>query len=233
MQYDVTAENDDVKNWIITVTKAPARTDSDITSFSITGFPDTPVIDPTGHTVSYNVPFGTNLTTLVPVIEVSGGATINPMSDVQNDFTDPQVYTVTAEDVTVTQDWTITINEANVDPSDIALSPTDIDENQPAGTVVGDITGTDPNGDDLTFSLVTGVGSTHNGFFEIDPATDELKSRFIFDYEAGTTTFFVRIKADDGQGGSREEEFEITLNDVDDTPPALVSRSLRRCCRTY
>ncbi|MEQ9425104.1 MAG: MBG domain-containing protein, partial [Cyclobacteriaceae bacterium] len=224
VSYTVTAESTDTQMWTVTVRKAPPSLETDFITFDIQGQTDDAVIDATNHTISYRVPFGTNLTTLVPEFDLSPGATSSPMSGASNDFSSPQTYTVTAEDVNETQDWTITVTEANVDPSDIALSPSNIDENLPAGTVVGDVTGTDPNGDDLSFSLVSGVGSTHNNLFEIDPLTDKLKSKFVFDYEAGVHTYFIRIRTEDGEGGSREEEFEITLNDVDDTAPALVSR---------
>ena len=44
------------------------------------------------------VPFGTNLTSLVPIITISENATIRPASGIVTDFTEPVVYTVTAED---------------------------------------------------------------------------------------------------------------------------------------
>ena len=49
-------------------------------------------------TISAIVPFGTDVTNLVPVILVSNGATVNPASGVPMDFTHPVSYTVTAED---------------------------------------------------------------------------------------------------------------------------------------
>lgn len=44
------------------------------------------------------VPYGTDVTSLVPIITISEKASISPASGVPTDFTDPVVYTVTAED---------------------------------------------------------------------------------------------------------------------------------------
>lgn len=44
------------------------------------------------------VPFGTEVTSLVPVISISDKATVEPDSGVPQDFTHPVMYTVTAED---------------------------------------------------------------------------------------------------------------------------------------
>ena len=51
----------------------------------------------------------TNVTALVPVINLSEGATITPASDVATDFTTAVTYMVTAEDGVITQDWTVTV----------------------------------------------------------------------------------------------------------------------------
>ena len=44
------------------------------------------------------VPFGTDVTSLVPIITISEKATISPASGIVTDFSNPVVYTVTAED---------------------------------------------------------------------------------------------------------------------------------------
>ena len=44
------------------------------------------------------VPFGTDVTSLVPIITISEGATINPAPGIATDFSKTVVYTVTAED---------------------------------------------------------------------------------------------------------------------------------------
>jgi hypothetical protein len=44
------------------------------------------------------VPYGTDVTSLVPTIVISAGSSINPLSGVAQDFTDPVTYTVSAAD---------------------------------------------------------------------------------------------------------------------------------------
>lgn len=66
------------------------------------------VVNKFDSTVTATVPFGTNLTTLTPTIAISENATISPLSDTPQDFTNGFTYTVTAENGT-TQSWPVTI----------------------------------------------------------------------------------------------------------------------------
>jgi hypothetical protein len=61
----------------------------------------TAIVDQTLLTITATVPVGSNLSSLVPTISVSKGATVSPASGVAQNFTLPVVYTVTAEDGTV------------------------------------------------------------------------------------------------------------------------------------
>jgi hypothetical protein len=70
------------------------------------------VVNATSHTVSLIVPFGTDVTALIPTIVTSCGTTISPESGVAQDFTNPVTYTVTATDGVTTQNWTVTVNVA-------------------------------------------------------------------------------------------------------------------------
>lgn len=56
------------------------------------------IINENLKTVEAVVPYGTDVTTLEPIIVVSNQATINPQSGTPTDFTNPVTYTVTAED---------------------------------------------------------------------------------------------------------------------------------------
>lgn len=55
-------------------------------------------ITESAKTIVATVPYGTDVTALVPVIIVSDKATVNPASGFPMDFTNPVQYTVTAED---------------------------------------------------------------------------------------------------------------------------------------
>ncbi len=78
------------------------------------------IVDETAHTISVVVPFGTDLHALAPVVIVSPFATSSPASGAPQDFTNPVVYTVTAEDGS-TQDYAITVTVA---PEPDTESPT-------------------------------------------------------------------------------------------------------------
>ena len=106
--YTVTAQNSTTKNYVVTVTISAASS-KDITSFKFSGLSPEVIgtIDQGAQTVQLTVPFGTNVTALVPTI-IHTGAGINPNSGVAHNFSSPQTYTVTAADAS-TKAYTITV----------------------------------------------------------------------------------------------------------------------------
>lgn len=82
--------------------------EKNVTAFTIIGQSGSTTINTTNHTVSLNMLYGTDITDLTPTISISAGATILPTSGTSRDFTNPVVYTVTAEDESY-QEWTVTI----------------------------------------------------------------------------------------------------------------------------
>jgi len=83
--------------------------ENDILTFSFPEQTGDATINAINHTVEIEVENGTVLTALVPTITVSANATINPLSGVARDFTNPVTYTVTAENGE-TQDWTVNVS---------------------------------------------------------------------------------------------------------------------------
>ncbi|MEA2105836.1 MAG: lamin tail domain-containing protein [Bacteroidota bacterium] len=69
------------------------------------------VIDSELATVDISVINGTDVTELYPTISISDYATIDPESGDTIDFTNPVIYTVTAQDGVTTKDWTVTVTE--------------------------------------------------------------------------------------------------------------------------
>ena len=78
--------------------KKKESSDKQITAFGFTMPPAVGVIDEDAKTIIVEVPFGINITALVPTIAISNGATVNPTSGEPQDFTNPVTYTVRAED---------------------------------------------------------------------------------------------------------------------------------------
>jgi PGF-pre-PGF domain-containing protein len=109
--YTVTAADGTTQSYVVTVTIAPSPAKS-ITSFRFNGLdPDVVgTIYESSKTIALNVPYGTDMTTLVPTI-VHNGTNISPKSEAAQNFTNPVVYTVTALDKT-TQEYTVTVKMA-------------------------------------------------------------------------------------------------------------------------
>jgi len=106
--YTVTAEDGSFVKYTVTV-EINKSNNKQITSFKITVPPREGVINEAAKTISINnIPMGTVITALVPNITMSEKATVSPASGVAQDFTNPVIYTVTAEDGT-TATYTVTV----------------------------------------------------------------------------------------------------------------------------
>jgi len=92
------------------------NTAADILTFNFLTPAVTGAVDNVLYTVALIVPFGTNVTNLVPTITVSAGATVSPLSGVGQNFTSPVTYTVTAADGTTTQAYIVTVSVAPPPP---------------------------------------------------------------------------------------------------------------------
>jgi Ca2+-binding RTX toxin-like protein len=103
------------------------------------------------------------------------------------------------------------INKA---PTNLTLSTSTIAENQIIGTVVGNLTTTDPDtANTFTYSLVTGNGATDNSLFTI--TNNQLKTNFVFDFEA-KNSYSIRVKTTDQWGLSFEKQLTIGVTDLND-----------------
>ncbi|MEK7794533.1 MAG: Calx-beta domain-containing protein, partial [Candidatus Hydrogenedentota bacterium] len=119
--------------------------------------------------------------------------------DIGNNDVDVEVND--ASGASDSQSFTIVVVGAggNHAPTAIALSNNTIVEGGPAGTEVGVFTTTDADAVDThTYSLVAGLGDDDNGLFVIDG--DTLLTAAILDASDGD--LFIRVRADDGNGGT-------------------------------
>ena len=81
-----------------------------ITSFHILSVPEVVgVVDETNYSVVASVPYGTDVKNLTPSIVISTGSTIVPASGLSQDFTEPVIYMVTAEDGSA-RSYKVTVN---------------------------------------------------------------------------------------------------------------------------
>ena len=104
--YTVTAMNGTTAQYMVEAVVHDADNEKSIRSFVIDDVEGE--IDEFSKTVTVQMPQGTDVTELVPTIEVSEGATVSPASGEPQDFTNPVFYTVTAQNGT-TAVYTVTV----------------------------------------------------------------------------------------------------------------------------
>ena len=95
--YTVTAEDGSQSVYIAVVTKEK-NSEKRILAFRFASLSVDADINEDTKEIEATVPYGTDVTTLVPTIIISEDASIEPSSDLVADFSQPVTYTVTAED---------------------------------------------------------------------------------------------------------------------------------------
>ena len=123
------------------------------------------------------------------------------------------------------ESFTISITDVdenldNNDPTDIILSNSSVAENASVGVAVGTLTASDPDaGDSHSFELVSGTGDDDNGLFDVND-NNELVTASVFDFET-RSSYSVRLRTVDNNGGSFQEAFTITITNVNEAPTGL------------
>ena len=117
------------------------------------------------------------------------------------------------------QAFTITITNEEEPPTDIVLSSTTIQENQPAETTVGVLSATG-GASTATFELVAGDGSADNNQFFIEG--NQLKTSTSFNFES-KQAYTIRIRA--SADGSFFKAFVITVTNVQEPPTEILLSS--------
>ncbi len=185
--------------------------ETDILTFTMpeqTGDAD---IDPSAHTVVIEVMQSADLTELTPSFTLSAGATSIPPSGTTEDYSSVATITVTAEDGTTSQDWTVTVSEEGAPPSDAAdILSFSVSEQTSLATINSDdntVTLQVQNGTDLsslTPTIVVSPGASS------DPASGESD-----DYNSAVT---IRVTAEDE---TTVEDWTVTVTEQEsDGPPS-------------
>jgi hypothetical protein len=96
----------------------------------------------------------------------------------------------------------------------ISISSNIINENAGANAVVGTFSTIESDAsNNFTYSLVGGTGDTDNASFEI--SGNQLRATTSFDFET-KSSYSIRVRSTDQGGLTREKQFTITVNDVND-----------------
>jgi len=170
-----------------------------------------------GNTVSYTLVAGTGDTDNA-AFNISGS---NLRIGASPDFETKSSYSVRIRTtdqggLTFEKAFTITINNLNEAPNDIALSASAINENVAANSTIGALSTTDVDaGSTFTYSLVSGTGDTDNAAFNINAGNLRIIASPNFEAKS---SYSVRIKTTDQDGLSYEEAFVISINNVNESP---------------
>lgn len=113
--------------------------------------------------------------------------------------------------------WSFTT--VNPAPTAMALSATSIAENSASDAFIGQLSNTDAPGDTYTYALLDDA----EGKFVLDD--DDLKANAAFDFETASS-FDISVRVTDGAGGTFDEDFQITVTDVNEAPTALALNTL-------
>jgi len=120
---------------------------------------------------------------------------------------------------TYAESFDIQLKNVNEKPTDLTLDGGVVQENATGGTVVGKVTGTDPDvGDKLTYALTSSAG----GKFAIDAKTGEISvaKGAKLDFEAGESQS-VTVRVKDAGGKYYDESFKIAVENVNEAPTDL------------
>ncbi len=149
-------------------------------------------------------------------ITVADGTLLNYESAMSHVIT---VRTTDAGGLTYDQTFTINLTNVNETPTNLSLSSNTVAENAANGTVVGTVSGTDPDsGDTKMYSLTNSAG----GRFAINSSTGAITvaNSSLLDYEA-TTSHSVTVRVTDSGGLTYDETVTINLTNVNETPTDL------------
>ncbi len=159
-----------------------------ITVFNFTSLSATGIINEINHTITVDVPNGTDVTALIPTITHTGKS-ISPTLDEAQNFTSPVTYTVTAEDTsiqiyTVTVTVAATLSTAKAITAFIFTSPSATGIiNETNHTIAVDV----PNGTDVT-SLIPSITHTGNSISPISGTAQNFSSPVTYTVTAEDTS---------------------------------------------
>ncbi|BFP43444.1 hypothetical protein FGF1_42890 [Flavobacteriaceae bacterium GF1] len=125
--YKVTAEDGSDQDYEVTVS-LPKSSEKQLLTFVFLASENNglstdivAVIDEKNKTVTAEVPFNVSLDALVPTLEISGDAEVNPQDKVAADFNNDMVYEVKAEDGS-SEAYVVTITNALVTDRDVLIA---------------------------------------------------------------------------------------------------------------
>ncbi len=139
-------------------------------------------------------------------VRVKAGADIDFESDASHDIS---VQSMDSAGNTITESFTINVNDINESPTDIVVAGGAVDENSVGGTVVANLSTVDADsGESFTYALTDA-----SGLFEISGDQVVVKAGADIDFESAES-HDVSVQVTDSAGNTLTESFTINVNDV-------------------
>ena len=237
-------ETDQTHDITIQTTDAGGNTYSEVVTITVNDLIDeTPTdITLTGGSVDENAAAGTTVATLSAVdadtgdshtfaitndpsgffeivgdeVRVAAGATIDFETDQSHDVT---VEVTDAGGNTYSEVITLTVNDINEAPTDIALAGGSVDEGAAAGTTVATLSTVDVDaGDSHTYAIT----NDPSGFFEIVGNEVRVAAGAGIDFEADQS-HDITVQTTDAAGNTYSEVVTISVNDLIDENPTDIT----------
>lgn len=115
------------------------------------------------------------------------------------------------------QNIVINVTNVNETPTNATLSANTVSENASTGTVIGTVTGVDPDaGGTLSYSLQSNPG----GKFAINSSTGQISVASALDYET-STSHSITVRVTDQGGLTYDKNFTINVTDINEAPTSV------------
>ncbi|MBX3328070.1 MAG: cadherin repeat domain-containing protein, partial [Nitrospira sp.] len=150
------------------------------------------------------------------VITVADGSLLNYEAASSHNLT---VQVTDSGGQSYTEQFTINLTNVNEGPTDLSLSTNSVAENAATGTVVGTVTGTDPDaGDTKSYSLTDTAG----GRFAINASTGVITvaDGSLLNYESAAS-HTITVQVTDAGGITHDQTFTINLTNVNEASPEV------------
>ncbi len=167
--------------------------------------------DPEGGALTYTLVSGTGLSIHGNELRVATGQRLDFET---NPSIDAIIRVTDAGGLSTGFIHTITVIDAPDAPDSLSLSSSTIAEDAAAGSVIGTLSATDPDGGAISFGLVSSPG------FEIDGNELRLAPGTSLDHEAAPQRT-VTIRATDAQGNTADFTRTINISNVNEAPTSL------------
>jgi|GEM_PF-1973138 len=114
--------------------------------------------------------------------------------------------------------FTISVNDINEAPTDITVDATNVDENVPVGTLIGNISTADPDaGDTHSYEVITTLSYNGADYAPVTVSDGRVYTAIPIDFET-LPALAVEFKSTDAGGLSVNTSINFTVNDLNEAP---------------